>query len=390
MISDRTIEPMNSLSHYEPTNEEMVPLESDQMEQAIAISRRVSNPENRWQVYLNALALAGFEQWLKTRTTEIRLESSQCRILESSSSDTPTAVCHLQVNDLKLCLVAVPSFSDSVIEIPAAVIDHPNLMAQFYIPVAIYEEIEQVSIQRFLRYDELVRDRDAQTIQPGINGIYSIPFNWFNPDLNQLLLYLSCLDSAAIPLPVHSEFSLPLRQLFIQPLINVGQWIHQQVNDTLDWVILPPLNLAPAMRETSTHLSGEVNQPIADLTAILTDLIRGGMQPPENARVGYQELQLGDRSLRLYAMVAPLINAEEWSLLLILRSHSDQPLQGLSMQVTDGTQIIVNQTLNDSVNADFLYGTAIGTYDEQFTLTIALTDGTSLTLPPFAFQSEVV
>ena len=114
------------------------------------------------------------------------------------------------------------------------------------------------------------------------------------------------------------------------------------------------------------------------------------MQPPENARVGYQELPLGDRLLRLYAMVAPLSNSEEWSLLLILRSQSNHPLQGLSMQVTDGTQIIVNQTLNDSVNADFLYGTAIGTYDEQFTLTIALTDGTSLTLPPFAFQSEVV
>ncbi|NJR52537.1 MAG: DUF1822 family protein [Leptolyngbyaceae cyanobacterium CSU_1_3] len=381
---------MNSLPNYEPTNAEMVPLESHQIEQAIAISRRVSDPEHRWQVYLNALALAGFEQWLQTRTTEIRLDASQCRILEANSLDAPTAVCQLQANDFKLCLIAIPSFPDSVVTLPDRVIDHSNLMAQFYIPIAIYEEAEQVSIQGFLRYDELMRNRNLQSIRSDINGTYSIPSSWFDSDLDRLLLYLSCLDPVAIPLPTPAIAPLPLRQLWVQPVINVGRWIQQQVNDAVDWVMLPPLNLAPAMRGAFTNLGSEVSQPIEELAAILTNLIRGGMQPPDNARTAYQELQLGDRSLRLYAMVAPLTNAEEWSLLLILRSSTNQPLQGISLQVSDGVEVIVNQTLDESVTADFLYGTAIGTYDEQFILTIALADGTALTLPPFAFQSDVI
>ncbi len=388
VINNRTIEPMNSLPNYEPTGAEVVPLESHQIEHAIAVSRRVSNPENRWQVYLSALALAGFEQWLKTRTTEITLNSSQCRILEANS-DAPTAVCHIQANGLKLCLIAVPSFPDSVVVIPDAVIDSPNLTAQFYIPIAIYEETEQVSIQGFLRYDELIQHRNVQSIQHCENGTYSIPSNWFDSDLDQLLLYLSCLDSTAIPLPADLAPTLPLRQLFVQPIIDVGQWIQQQADEALDWIMLPPLNLSLAVRGTLTNLSGHLNQPTEEFASILTALVRGGMPLPENSKTAYQDLQLGDRALRLYATAASL-ESEEWSLLLVLRSQNNQPLQGISMQVTDGISVIINQTSNESVNADFLYGTAIGNYDEQFILTIALADGTSLTLPPFAFQSEIV
>ena len=388
MLNNRTIEPMNSLPDYEPTGAEVVPLEPHQIEYAIALSQRVSDPENRWQVYLSALALAGFEQWLETRTTEITLNSSQCRILEVNS-DTPTAVCHLQANGLKLCLIAVPSFSDSVVAVPDAVINSPNLTAQFYIPIAIYEETEQVSVQGFLRYDELVQRRNVQSIQRCENGAYLIPSDWFNSNLDRLLLYLSCLDSTAILLPANAAFNLPLRQLFVQPIINVGRWIQQQVDEALDWVMLPPLNLSPAMRDTFTNLSGNLNQPTEEFASILTALVRGGMPLPENSKTAYQDLQLGDRTLRLYATAASLAN-QEWSLLLILRSQNNSSMQGISMQVTDGVNVIVNQMLNESVNADFLYGTAIGSYGEQFILTLTLADGTSLTLPPFAFQSEIV
>ena len=387
IINERTIEPMNSLPDYEPTGAEVVPLESYQIEHAIAVSR-LSNPESRWQVYLSALALAGFEQWLKTRTTEITLNSSQCQILEANS-DTPTAVCHLQANRLKLCLIAVPSFPDSVVVIPDVVIDSPSLTAQFYIPISVYEETEQVSVQGFLRYDELIQHRSMQSIQHCENGTYSIPSNWFDSDLDRLLLYLSCLDSTAIPLPANSASNLKLRQLSVQPIINVRQWIQQQVDEALDWIMLPPLNLSLAVRNTLTNLSGNLNQPTEEFASILTALVRGGMLLPENSKTAYQDLQLGDRTLRLYATAASLAN-QEWSLLLILRSQNNQSMQGISMQETDGINVIINQTSNESMNADFLYGTAIGSYGEQFLLTLTLADGTSLTLPPFAFQSEIV
>ncbi len=402
-MSDYTIETTTSLADYEPIGAELVPLLPDQITTAIAISQQTLEPEKRWPVYLNALAIAGFEQWLHQRTTEITLDQSQCRILEpqieSRMMPSKTAVYHLHANGFQLCLIAIDTVPGEVITLPTLALDRPEWMAQFYIPIRIYEEVEHVSIQGFLRYDEWVQHRQTYPLPSSPHGTYAIPTTWFNLDLDQLLLYLSCLDPAAIPLPVTalSPAAIPLRQLLVQPAVNAGRWLQQQLAGTADrimtevnWMLLPPINFSAAIRETLTNLNQTWDQPTEEFTRILMTLVRGGLQISTEARTAYQDFQLADQALRLYTMIAPLTsNAEipEWSLLIVLRSQGEQTLpEGTRLTIADGREVIAESTIAPATNLDYLYTSVIGNYDEQFITTISFADGNALTFSPFVFH----
>ncbi len=108
----------------------------------------------------------------------------------------------------------------------------------------------------------------------------------------------------------------------------------------------------------------------------------------------YRDWQFANYPLRLYVATAPIIGESqtadnqitEWSLLLILTTQQQVPLpSGIRLQVSDGYALIGEQVLNDATTADYLYLTAIGMLEEQFIVTIALADGTAITLPPFHY-----
>ena len=390
---------IDPLTDYEPTERDLVPLLPENFDQAIDLSQSVIDPEKRWPVYLNALAIAGFEQWLNHRTTEIQLDRSHCRIVEPLTSLASTAVYHLRANGFQLCLVAIDSLAEQGIAIPEIAIDRSEWIAQFYVLISIYEESEQVKIHGFLRYDELVQHRQAEPLQATSSGSYWVPQAWFDRDLDRLLLYLSCLDPSTIPLPAtnHVPSALTIRQLMVQPMVNTGRWLQQQfeqvadqITEQINWILLPPISFASAIRDTLTNLNLALDPPTEDFTRILTSIVRQGMQIPENARTAYQDIELAGSAFRLYVMIAPIVpqtNRPEWTLLAILTPQSESSFPpGSQLQISDGTAVIAEQTVPSTLKVDYLCGSVIGDYDEQFFITLSVANENSLTLPALCFS----
>ena len=59
---------------------EAIEIEPEDFQEASAISNKITDEALRWQTYQNALALIGFERWLKQRKPELQVDKSQCSI----------------------------------------------------------------------------------------------------------------------------------------------------------------------------------------------------------------------------------------------------------------------------------------------------------------------
>jgi hypothetical protein len=74
----------------------------------------------------------------------------------------------------------------------------------------------------------------------------------------------------------------------------------------------------------------------------------------------------------------------EWVLLLVLKAQPGSQLPpGIQLRVSELAGVVSEPTRTE---APYLYTCVAGQWDEQFVVTIALSDGTALTLPPFAFS----
>ena len=387
------------ISDFEPLAPDVIALSSEAMDRALALAQRSPQTENHWQIYLTALALSGFEQWLGDRASELVSHRAHCTILSSPVADATTAACNLQVNGFRLCLIGTESIFDGNIVIPAAALDSPDCVAHFYVPIEVSEEQAHIHIPGFLRYDQW-QQHQTHAPQRSVDGTYHLPMAWFETDINRLLLHLSCLEPSAIALSVTAPTPLnraatpaQLRQLLVQPAVGVGRWLQQQLEAVTQDLsgFLTPLELAGAMRggqETG------VRSPNTDFATLLTTLERTGLAVPSNMQGMYRDWTFANYPLRLYVATAPIIvesqtadnQMTEWSLLLILTTQQQAPLpSGIRLQVSDGHTLIGEQVLTDTTTADYLYLTAIGTLEEQFIVTIALEDGTAITLPPFSY-----
>lgn len=177
---------------------ELIWLESEQIEQAKAMSAPVSMPlqagitheAQQWQRYLNALALLSFEQWLNQRLPEYVIQ----RLRKSAES-----IDYLEVNGFKFCLIVVEHVLDEVVRIPQAVIEQPELAAHFYVINEVSEEQALVTVRGLYRYDELIRDRHCYLLR---NECYLLPLALLDAEPNHLLFYCRSLQPDAIPLPV--------------------------------------------------------------------------------------------------------------------------------------------------------------------------------------------
>ncbi len=383
-MSDDFMNEIESLE-WEWLSPDAITLDSEQMDDASKLSQRSPDPNNRWQVYLTALALSGFEKWLHQRGSDLHPQRTHCTILAPQFADATTAACNLQIGDFRLCIVGTESLFNGSVAIPQAAIDSPDAIAHFYVPVEVSEEQSQVLIRGFLRYDQLRHT----TLELAPDATYRLPIDWFEPDLNQLLLYLSCLEPSAITLPsLDRATAIQLHQILVQPALQVGRWFRQRWNEVaqeLSWMVLPPDELAGAMREAQ----GAVRSPAESLATILTTLERMGRSVSLNAQGIYRDWFFASYPLRLYVATAARVGesqSSEWSLLLVLTTQDQSNLPtGIRLQVSDGNALIGEQVLTDFTTAGYLHLTAIGNLDEQFVVTIALSDGTSLTLPPFSY-----
>ena len=268
---------------FEALPVEAIALEPANIDRAIQISSLIPHETQQWQTYLNALALFGFEQWLSLRASDIVLESTNSTVLQPQYASVIQAVCNLRAGAFKLCLIATGSLSDDEVIIPQAAIDLPEFAAHFYVLIEIQEEFEQVKIRGFMRRDRLNYQCNSCNLQPDEDWTYSVPLDWFDSDPDRLLLYLRCLDPAAILLPeiprdrqatlsnMQAELETLLPRLQHECLWQVLNWQQGTVvltnEELLDWVKrLQTENFTNQASENQT----ELRNYLSDLLNLLT------------------------------------------------------------------------------------------------------------------------
>jgi hypothetical protein len=172
-----------------------------------------------------------------------------------------------------------------------------------------------------------------------------------------------------------------LFQLLTQPVLNVGRWLWDELDELaqqLSWVLLP-ITQASALRS-----------PTEEFTAIVRQLQQLGLEFPLDARGAYQDLLLAGIPLRLYAVIWHFISQRdkyEWTLLLILGTATGDSIPfNLRLRVSDKTSILVDNGLRQDGNNAYLFARVVGNLDEKFLVNVSLSEGVEITLPPFAFD----
>lgn len=206
---------------------EVIYLETEHFESAKEISNQKLNEAQQWKIYLNALALLGFEQWLRERVPDIKINRDNCSIFPPDSTNANNDVCYLRLGEFHLCLITVDNLIDDFVTVPEEAINSPK-SAHFYILLEVLEESEQLSIHGFLRYDQLVKY--CQSINLSVNdNCYQLPLSWFDPEVKNLLLYSRFLSPTAI-LPLVVEVNnteiqnLTPATSIATTLVNLTNW----------------------------------------------------------------------------------------------------------------------------------------------------------------------
>lgn len=222
-------------------------LEPEQFEQA-RFSQSVNpslNEAAQWQLYLNAIALLGFEQWLQQRASEHVIDRRQC-------ANEIGAVYNLKIDKFKLNLIVKEHILDEVAEIPKEALENSALAAHFYVLLEVSEEQQQVMIRGFLRSDRLV-NYCRQCHNCLQDSYYKIPLSAFDLEPNHLLFYCDFSSPAAIPLRVveTQPSAAPEATLTTSsqetPIIQLGHWLQDIFTDGWQAVgdlFTPEVNLA--------------------------------------------------------------------------------------------------------------------------------------------------
>ncbi len=187
---------------FEIFSPDSVTLSDDQFEQAVQLSQAVYDEPKQWQTYLNALGLFGFENWLNERDSDLTLDKNRCSLYQAELAQGIEAVCHLQVNQFKVCLIVTGSLFDTTVTVPRAVVDLPEYTAHFYVLLEVQEELETVAISGFFSYQDWLNQTAKFSLQADEDWTYQVPLQWFNPEPDYLLLNLRCLEPTAISLPL--------------------------------------------------------------------------------------------------------------------------------------------------------------------------------------------
>ncbi len=435
---------------YDVLPTEAINLSPAIINQAVKLSSKIPHEERRWQTYLNALALGGFEEWLESRATDLMVNREQCSVLHPATANVINGVSNLQVGEFKLCLIALGSLTDEEVSLPRAVVDLPEYVPHFYVLVEVQEEQESASIQSFLSYQQLKNRLSRVNLIAEEDWMYQLPLSWFEGDPDDLLLNLRCLEPTAIALPeppknrsvqlarLRSQLEALLPELqspeqewwqvlsweqgaVILTNPELLNWVYQlqqsseqtkplaavkkHLGDTLQLLTQPAVNagrwLMDELDELAQNLSWvllpsvapatAMRSPAEEFEAIVTQLRQTDLESPLEARGAYRDLRLLGMPLRLYAVTWPLLSGSipEWTLLLVLGATPGTHLPpGLQLRVSDQTSILVERTLDQQQRGSYMFTRVIGSWDEKFLVTVSLPSGIEQTLPPFSFNPE--
>jgi hypothetical protein len=247
--------PVNS-TYFGLLPPEIIWLEPEHFARAIEITDSVNSEEHKWQTYLNALALIGFEEWLRERIPEKKV-NRDTNLIES--------ICYLKVSEFKLCLIATEHLLDEVVKVPQDTLEEPEFAAHFYVVIEVLEEQEQIIVRSVGCYDQLVNYLRRSNLQLLRDSFYQLPLSLFDAEPNDLLVYCRKLVPAAIPLPIASTNTQvaiasitpstpPAPELpgyLKKTRIKLSQWLQGSFDSGwlgLDALISPEANLAWSTR----------------------------------------------------------------------------------------------------------------------------------------------
>ncbi len=315
-------------------------------------------PAAQWSTYLNALAATGLTQWLSQRQLTAQ----------------PIGANIWQVNGFRLGVI-VATQEDEVL-LPKALLDTDA--CHLYVAVGVDEEYGQAYILGSTRYDQL-KARSLQTEDQA----YRLPIDQLDSGGNQLLLTLRCSEPSFIPLPISIGAQVAaVAQSAKQSKIRVGQWLNRQLDDLaaeLSWVLMPPMTPQTAGLRSATATASN------SFAQVLGTIASEGIMISDLSQTAYYDLVTADPAVRLYAVVGQL-NPTEWSLLLVLGNPDGIALPAnLQLRVSDGRQILVEESVEVARSQAYLYTQLIGDMDEGFQVAVTLPSGTVHVFPEFVF-----
>jgi hypothetical protein len=223
-------------------------LEEEHFNKANAMLNQIYGEADKWQAYLNALALLSLEQWFQEKTPTPEITSNYSEI---------ATVGILKIGGFKIAAIATENLLDEVIQIPQNIIENPKLVSHFYTILEVIEEEEQVILRGFIRYDKFIQYRDTHNLKPSQNNNYQIPLALLDTEPNHLLFYTSYIEPTAIYLP---EFSTQVQSSVNQDIqisiTKLSQWFQSIFDDTwqaMDLMLNPEANLVLQTRNIEAN-----------------------------------------------------------------------------------------------------------------------------------------
>ena len=239
----------NTLTDFRLLSTESIWLELEDFDRAKNISKRISHESSQWQVYLNTLALAALEKWLKERMPEQSISTSE-EVIENTG--------RLNLGEFKVCAIATDNLLDELVKLPANVVESPELTSHFYAIVEVLEEQEEVVFRGCLNYDQLIDYRDRLNLQSQDN-FYQLPLSLFDTEPNHLLSYCRFLEPTSISLPVEvTNMTTATSKEYIQKsTTKLSQWlqnVYDETWQTIDSLLQPQVNLEYGLRNVDEEV----------------------------------------------------------------------------------------------------------------------------------------
>jgi hypothetical protein len=295
----------------------------------------LTNYNHSWQIYLNTLALLGFEVWLRDRLTD--------KPISRDISSTKTHG-NLKVGEFKFCAIATEHLLGEIVNIPQELIKNPEYKAHFYVLVEVLEEAEEVVIRGFLAYNQLVEIKNNLDL-PINDGCYQIPLYLFDAEPNHLLFYQRYVQSSEFAVPVTdsqvnqaTQISENLSTLVGTTTTKLSQWLQGVVDETwqaIDSFSSPELSLAFSTRNFGIGIK---RAKIIDLGIDLDNqkvALLVNISPEKSANS--QAPQSGEEKISVVAQLYP-IGGEKFlpqNIKLLLISKAGKTLQEVTSRIQD-------------------------------------------------------
>ena len=170
----------------------------------------------QWKRYLNALALLGFEKYVKERNPNIKIQPD-------NTGNAIDDVFYISIGEFRLCLIIVDHLINDFVDLPTKLLTSAKTAAHFYVLLEVLEEEEQLNIHGFLRYDELFKYSQTPNFKLQIDDSYQLPLSLFDTELSNLLAYTHFLSLSAIKLPTAATSNNPVVETITQAKTKVNK-----------------------------------------------------------------------------------------------------------------------------------------------------------------------